>query len=333
MANYGLLLSARLPLATLVVAARRAEELGYAILWVPEESGKDAFTQLAALALNTSRIRLATGSVNCFSRTPYLMAMSAAALQEASADRFTLVMSPGEGSGIAANHGLAYQRPVTRLRDYALIVRRLLAGETVTYRGEAYTVPNARLGFRPDAPPPIFLAGAGPRLRRVAGEVADGALLSFASVDLMRAIAREVQDAAREVGRDPAAVQIACYVTAAADPRAEPTVRASLARTASMPAQNRLLSEAGLSAEAERIARAARSGDRAGAERAVTDRMLDALAVVGRAAWLRRAEAIQEAGIAFPSVAPILLGNLTPEGLLQAVETFRPKRPIHAGVS
>jgi len=322
--TIGLLLSARHPLTALVAAARRAEELGYAICWMPEESGKDAFTQLAALALNTSRIRLATGSVNCFSRTPYLMAMSAAALQEASAGRFTLVMSPGEGSGIEASHGLAYQRPVTRLRDYALIVRRLLAGETVQYRGEAYSVPNARLGFRPDLPPPIYLAGAGPRLRRVAGEVADGALFSFASVELMGAIAREVRDAAREAGRDSAVVRIACYVTAAVDARAEHWLRASLARTASMPAQNRLLNEAGLSAEAERIARAAQLGDLAGAERAVTDRMLDALSVVGRAAWLRRAEAMQGAGVAFPSAAPVLLENLTPEALLQAVDTFRP---------
>lgn len=324
MASTGLLLSARLPLAALVTAARRAEELGYAILWVPEESGKDAFTQLTALALNTSRIRLATGSVNCFSRTPYLMAMSAAALQEASAGRFTLVMSPGEGSGIEANHGLAYQLPVTRLRDYALIVRRLLGGETVHYRGEACSVPNARLGFRPDLPPPIYLAGAGPRLRRVAGEVADGALFSFASVDLMRAVAREVRDAARNAGRDPASVPIACYVTAAADPRAEPMLRASLARTASMPAQNRLLKEAGFAAEAERIAGAGSSGDRIEAERAVTDRMLDALAVIGRAAWLRRAQVMHEAGVALPSVASVLLGADAQASLLEAVETFRP---------
>lgn len=325
MANIGLLLSARLPLTSLVAAARRAEELGYAICWAPEESGKDAFTQLAALALSTSRIRLATGSVNCFSRTPYLMAMSAAALQEAAGGRFTLAMSPGEGAGIEANHGLTYERPITRLRDYALIVRRLLAGETVQYHGGAYSVPNARLGFLPDVPPPIYLAGVGPRFRRVAGEVADGALFSFASVDLMRAIAREVRDAAREAGRDPAAVQIACYVTAAADPRAAPVLRASLARTASMSAQNRLLNEAGLSAEAERIARAAQSGDRAAAERAVTDRMLDALAVVGRAAWLRRVEAMRQAGVALPSVAPVLVGADAQASLLEAVETFRPE--------
>jgi alkanesulfonate monooxygenase SsuD/methylene tetrahydromethanopterin reductase-like flavin-dependent oxidoreductase (luciferase family) len=326
MANIGLLLSARHPLPALVAAARRAEELGYAICWAPEESGKDAFTQLTALALNTSRIRLATGSVNCFSRTPYLMAMSAAALQEASAGRFTLVMSPGEGSGIEASHGLAYQRPVTRLRDYAIVVKRLLAGETVRYQGDVISVPNAHLGFQPDPPPPpIYLAGAGPRLRRVAGEVADGALFSFASVDLMRAIAREVRDSAREAGRDPAAVQIACYVTAAADPRAEPMLRASLARTAALPAQNRLLKEAGLSPEAERIAREAQSGDRAAAERAVTDRMLDALAVVGRAAWLRRAEAMRQAGVALPSAAPVLVGGDAQASLLEAVETFRPE--------
>lgn len=324
MPDVGLLLSTRLPLPALVTAARRAEELGYAILWVPEESGKDSFTQIAALALNTSRIRLATGSVNCFSRTPYLMAMSAAAVQEASASRFTLVMSPGEGAGIVSSHGLAYDRPIARLRDYAIVVKRLLAGEPVRYQGQVVSVPGAQLGFRPDKPPPVFLAGAGPRLRRVAGEVADGALFSFVTVDLMRAIVREVRQTAQDAGRNPSAPEVACYITAAVDSNAEPAVRASLSRTAAMPAQNRLLKEAGFAAEAERIASAASAGSNQSAERAVTDRMLDALAVVGRAAWIHRAQAMHQAGVALPSPAPILAGQDRQAMLLQAVETFRP---------
>ncbi|MBM3947382.1 MAG: LLM class flavin-dependent oxidoreductase [SAR202 cluster bacterium] len=324
MALTGLLLSDRLPLATLAAVARRGEELGYAILWVPEESGKDAFTQLAALALNTSRVRLATGSVNCFSRTPYLMAMSAAALQEASAGRFTLVMSSGEGGGIASSHGLSYDRPITRLREYAVVVMALLNGDEVRRSGETISIAHAQLGFRPERPPPVYLAGVGPRLRRVAGEVADGALFSFATVDLMRAIVAQVREAARGVGRDPSSVDVACYVTAGADARAEPAVRASLARTAAMPPQNRMLNEAGFAAEAERIAKAAASGEPGAAQRAVTDRMLDALAVVGRDSWLRRAEAMREVGVALPTAAPILEGQDAQTELLEAATTFRP---------
>ncbi|MEV6300026.1 LLM class flavin-dependent oxidoreductase [Actinoplanes sp. NPDC051861] len=160
----------------LVAAARAAEAAGAGVVWAPELH-RSAFVTAAALAAGTTGIGVGTGIALAFARSAMLTALAAADLDELAEGRFRL----GLGTGVARLnqdwHGVPFERPVERLRDTVAIVRAVLAGgDPITHRG----VRSIRMrGWRRPYPPvrdhiPIYLAGVGPAMVALAGEVADG---------------------------------------------------------------------------------------------------------------------------------------------------------------
>src|SRR3990170_1932909 len=154
----------------LVELARLAEERGYEAVFVPESWGYDAVTTLAELAVQTRRIKLGTGIVPVWSRTPALLAMTAASLDELSGGRFIL------GLGISGPivtqdwHGVPFERPIQRTRETIAIIRLALSGDRVTHTGEIFQVQRFRLDFTPPRPRvPIYLASIGPKNLRLTG--------------------------------------------------------------------------------------------------------------------------------------------------------------------
>src|SRR3990172_3612428 len=103
--------------------AREAESLGYEGFWVTEESGKEAFSTLALLANATKRIRLGTGIVNFYSRTPTLLAMGASTIYRLSGGRFELGLGSGGVGFMELGHGIVTDRPLARAREGGEMVR------------------------------------------------------------------------------------------------------------------------------------------------------------------------------------------------------------------
>ena len=166
----------------LLELAQLAEKRGFETVWVPEGSGTEALTQLTAFACGTSRIKLGTGILPIFHRTPTLLAMGAGGLDAISGGRFILGLGVGHQGAVEGAHGIPFDRPMTRLRETVHIVRRLLTGESVAFEGSAYNVKSAKLGFNPiRADMPIYLAALRPRMVELAGEIADGVLLNWAT--------------------------------------------------------------------------------------------------------------------------------------------------------
>src|SRR2546425_11796438 len=97
--------------------AREAEALGYEGFWLTEENGKDAFALLALLARDTQRIRLATGIVNFYSRSPMTLAMGASTIYRLSGGRFALGLGTGGVGFMTQGHGVAIERPVARAKE------------------------------------------------------------------------------------------------------------------------------------------------------------------------------------------------------------------------
>jgi alkanesulfonate monooxygenase SsuD/methylene tetrahydromethanopterin reductase-like flavin-dependent oxidoreductase (luciferase family) len=152
--------------------ALRAEDVGLDRVDVAEGWTHDAMTVLAELALRTSRIDLGTMVISAWGRTPATIALGAASLQRCSAVRFSLGIGAGSPPLTEGFHGVAWERPVMRLRRTVTAVRALLAGERLPD-----PVPGARplrSGLVPDAPVPILLAALAPASIRLAGELADG---------------------------------------------------------------------------------------------------------------------------------------------------------------
>ena len=159
-----------------------AERLGVDVCWVPEAWGSDAPTPLAYLAAKTSRMLLGSGIMQVDVRTPAMTAMTAMTLNRISGGRFLLGLGSSGPQVIEGLHGQPFAHPLGRMRETIEIVRKLFAGEKLTYQGKHYELPRPggegkalRLSQPPvDAPIPIYLATLSPRMLELTGEVADG---------------------------------------------------------------------------------------------------------------------------------------------------------------
>jgi F420-dependent oxidoreductase-like protein len=171
--------------------AVEAEKLGYDSVWVAEAWGSDAVSLLAWVGASTTRIGLGTAILQIPSRTPALMAMTAATLDRLSGGRLLLGLGVSGPQVVEGWHGVAYGKPLSRTRETVEIVRRVLAREEpLSYRGESYEIPAPgsdlgkplKLMMAPlRSSIPIYVAALGPKNVALAAEIADGWLPIFYS--------------------------------------------------------------------------------------------------------------------------------------------------------
>ncbi|MFB3097687.1 MAG: LLM class flavin-dependent oxidoreductase, partial [Dehalococcoidia bacterium] len=151
MTRIGLTLSSRQDASDqdLIAVAREAEALGYDTCWTGESWGRDAFTVLTLLACHTTTLRLGTGIIPVFSRTPGLIAQSIASLDLISQGRAVLGLGTSGRVVIEGWHGVSYGQPLRRTREYLEIIRMALSGNAVNYQGEIFQLQRFRLGLSP----------------------------------------------------------------------------------------------------------------------------------------------------------------------------------------
>jgi 5,10-methylenetetrahydromethanopterin reductase len=195
--------------ARLAALAEMADATGYDDFWLADERFfREVYACLTLCALRTRRIRLGPGVTDPYSRHPALTAMAIATLDEISGGRAIL----GLGAGVSGFRelGVDARHSATALREAVELVRRLLAGETVTVKGREIGLTDGRLDFTPArSEVPIYVASQRAGGCRVAGRVADGAIMQGALAEpLVRFLADTVHGAAREAGRDPARVAL-----------------------------------------------------------------------------------------------------------------------------
>ncbi len=194
---------------------RIAERAGLDSIWVTERYfHEETFSMLGFLAAATQSIRLGVGVANPYTRNPALLAMACATLDRLSGGRFALGMGRSDRSVVEGRMGIPYGDGQATLKETAEIVRRLLSGQEVTSHTGRFRLSRARLAVRTVAERiPIYLGAIGPRALRLAGAVADGVLLNaYTPTRYITYAVNEVRHAAREAGRDPLSVDIACML-------------------------------------------------------------------------------------------------------------------------
>jgi probable F420-dependent oxidoreductase len=204
---------------------RQAERWGYTDAWSFEVDGVDCFSPLAVVAVATG-MRVGTAIANVYTRGPATLASSAAGLGEIAPGRFCLGIGAGSQPIVETWNGGRFDRPVTRVREMVQFLRQALAGERVVFRGETFSVDGFRLSRLPAHPIPIHVAALRPGMLRLAGEVADGAILNWLSPDDVPRSVSVVREAARKAGRDPNAIEITARLMIYVDP---PTPESDLA--------------------------------------------------------------------------------------------------------
>ena len=122
-----------------------ADELGYDCIWLAESWGYELFTSMADLVRLTKRIKIGAGIANIYSRTPALLASTVATLDERSNGRIILGLGPSGANVIEHWHGVPFQKPLKRTREYVEIIKMILRSERLVYHGEFF---NLERGFK-----------------------------------------------------------------------------------------------------------------------------------------------------------------------------------------
>ena len=289
--------------------AQRAENAGYDSIWIPEVVGADAFVLMTAMAGVTTHLRLGTGIVPILTRTPSLLAMTAASVAQLAPGRVHVGLGISTPTIIQNWHGIPYDRPLARLRAYVTILRKALAGERVTLEDGGYALHNFRLGLpAPPQPIPIYLAALNPRMLQLAGELADGVILNWLPEEQIPWALGHLRTGVTKAGRTLADLDIACLVRVCVTDEvsaARQWLRRELTGYAIVGAYRRYFQQIGFRAEVDAINAKWRVGDRSGAMAEVSERMTDRLAVFGTAAQCRaRLGQFAEVGITLPIVFP-----------------------------
>ncbi|MFI6086193.1 LLM class F420-dependent oxidoreductase [Streptomyces sp. NPDC051217] len=152
---------------------------GYTDFWTLEASGWDAFTPLTMVAMRLPAANVGTAIVPVFSRGAAVLAQSAAAMAELAGDRFTLGLGASTSVIMRDWNGVDYVAPFKRTRDTVRFLRQALSGQRIDSTYDTFAVHGFRLDRPPPAIPRIMLAALRPGMLRMAGEEADGAILSW----------------------------------------------------------------------------------------------------------------------------------------------------------
>lgn len=270
---------------------QEAERDGYTDAWTLEVDGADCFTPLALAAAWTERLRLGTAIANVYTRTPAVLAMSAAALAEAAPGRFVLGIGSSSPVIVQDWSGIPFAEPFAQTRDAALALRDLLAGQRVTVDTDRIHVHGLRLSRPPAQPVPLYVAALRSGMLRLAGRIGDGVIINWlapADVPKVVGIARR---AAADAGRDPDALDVACriFVCMTDDREAARTrARREIAAYLTTPVYEAFHVWLGRGEALRPMTAAWRAGDRRDALAQIPDSVVDELVVIGTPEQCRR---------------------------------------------
>ncbi len=198
----------QLPPRQLMEIVQLCEQLGYCQFWhANHKLDRDMTVGLTLAAVISQYLQLGTFVADPYVIHPAMTAAMMATLDELSGGRAVLVL----GAGMMGFRAMGFERrkPLTAIEEAVYVIRRLWAGETVTLTGEVVQVKEARLGFptRPDIP--IIIAARGDRMFRLAGRLADGAMIStYATPAGVQHALSQIRQGAHEAGRSPESVTV-----------------------------------------------------------------------------------------------------------------------------
>ena len=289
--KLGVLLGFEDTLDTVVTVAREAEAAGASSVYLVE-AGRSAFVPAAAVALATERVQVGTYVVNAFGRSAWLTGLAARDLDELSGGRFVLGVGTGNPHFNDWYMGVDSSKPLAYMREFVEVVRGVVnadAGERVRYQGETH-----RMRWRASYAPyrssiPVYLAGSGPNMRRVAAEVSDGIGVGImSSTTFMRDHVRPQAFAAAEAaGRDPNGLAFPMGAQVSVNQDGETARRAArmaicgLFHPVPHPYYDSQLRQLGFAAVADDLAELMPAGETREAMSRVPDEIIDTMTITG----------------------------------------------------
>lgn len=300
---------------------KRTEDAGFdGIFLVEAPVANDAMMSAQAIALATQRITVGTGIANLYVRHPAQLGAASVAIDELSKGRFILGTGPNNQAMIEA---IGYNWKDTRvaLRETTQMLRHVFTGDTPS---------DFPIAFRPAKHGvPIHLAALALETVELAGEIADGAMLYVATRERFQQCISRVERGARQAGRQPHDVVVTLLIPTFLSEdleAAQAAARQFLSFYAGIPLYAQMFRRSGFTTEIEQIAQAQAHGDQQGAARGVSNRMMDAVCLVGpQSRCQEQLMAFREAGVTYPLLGPQAVGEDFAIAARQVIEAFRPR--------
>ena len=311
MAGIGTFISAGRSLEAAVERVRLAESLGYDSTYVTHIAGRDSLTVLAAYAAATERIRLGTGVLPIYSRTPVATAQTAATIDELSGGRMVVGLGVSHKVTVEAWYGQSIDRPVAEMREYAGAMRAMFHGEEPpAVEGAKWPTAFRFMGYdvRPEIP--IYIAALSPNMLQLAGEIGDGVLLWLCDPPYVRdVVIPEVTKGRESAGKTLEGFDIVPAVPSAVTVDRDATLarlRSDLVTYLSLPFYRSMLERSGFGGEIAGFDAGMANGDVERAKAAMSEEMLDSLGGFGDGDAVRGAvQRYLDAGATSPGVSPV----------------------------
>ncbi len=162
----------------LVEYAKLSEEVKIDYVWVTDHyNNRNVYATLTAMAYATNSIKLGTGVTNPYVINPCWTASAITTIDEVSKGRAVLGIGAGDKITLESI-GIEWKEPLTTINEAVRIMKKLLNGERVTFKGKIYNIKNAKLSYKPIRKIPIYIGAQGPKMLALAGSLADGVLIN-----------------------------------------------------------------------------------------------------------------------------------------------------------
>lgn len=204
---------------------KAAESMGYDSIWTSEAYGSDAISPAAWILAQTEKIRVGTAIMQMPARTPACAAMTAMTLSQLSNGRFIVGLGASGPQVVEGWHGVAYGKPITRLKEYVQVMRKIMAREEpASFEGEQYNLPykgadGTGLGkplksiLQADTNIPIYSASITPKGLEASAEVADGVFPIWMDPEKYSVFESDIQKGLDKAGKTLMDFDIAPFVT------------------------------------------------------------------------------------------------------------------------
>ena len=266
--------------------AQWAESEGYDDLWFADTSGIDALTTAAAVAMSTNRCRIGTAIIPVFTRTPAVLASTTSILHKISNGRFILGLGSSSQTMMENWNGQKFEKPLTRVKETAQLVRSMLTGEKTDFDGVTLSSHGYRQLPLPPGTPPVYLAGLRGKMLEMAAEHGDGVIINLFPRDALPKMMEHIRVGAARGGKKLEDLEIVCrhqFIVTDDIESARDAVRASFAPYYATPVYNAYLAWAGYADAAKTIAEGWAERDRAKTTGALDDHLVDQIANIGSA--------------------------------------------------
>jgi 5,10-methylenetetrahydromethanopterin reductase len=191
----------------------QAEKGGFSNLWITDHfNNRNVYVALTTAAIYTNKITLGPGVTNPYMVNPVFTAQAMATLNELAPGRVVLGIGAGDKTTLRCV-GVELHKPLKAVRESVDIIRMLIRGEKVVFKGEIFRIDGARFFFKPTGGVPIYIGAQGPKMLALAGKIGDGVLINACHpLDVKYAI-RHVKEGVNGSGRKLTELDIAAYTS------------------------------------------------------------------------------------------------------------------------